>query len=176
MKPVSRLFLLAVLLTMFAATTQAQVTANSTAEATIVATIDLTLDVPLNFGNLAVTNVAGVVTLEPSAAATRSQVGGVTFPVVAGTVDAATFFVVGEPNSTYAITIPAPSYILTITGPTAATMDVDSWTSSPSGTGLLDISGQQTLYVGADLHVDANQDPGHYISDAAGFEVTVNYN
>jgi hypothetical protein len=177
MKTITRLCALASLLILFATTTQAQAYEYSTAEATIVATIDLTLDVPLNFGNLAVTATPGLVTLEPSAAATRTQVGGVTFPVLAGTVDAATFLVEGEPSTTYAITIPAPAWELTITNPNSNTMIVNNWTSFPSGTGSLDISGTETLYVGADLQVEANQDPGIYYSGLGNtFEVKVNYN
>ncbi len=174
MKTIAKLFVLTSLLILFGANTQAQVTTNSSAEATIVATIDLVLDVPLNFGNLAVTTTAGVVTLEPSAAATRTQLGGVTFPIVPGTVDAATFFVIGEANVTYDIDIPLPAWDLTITNGTA-NMIVNNWLSSPSGAGLLDGSGEQTLYVGADLHVDAMQEPGVYFN-GTGFPVTVNYN
>jgi hypothetical protein len=178
MKTITKLCALAVLLIMFATTTRGQAFGYSTAEATIVATIDISLDVPLNFGNLAVTTNPGVVTLEPSAAATRTQVGGVTFPVVAGTVDAATFFVVGEPFTTYAITIPDPvAFVLTITNPNSNTMTVDNWASFPVGTGTLDLNGAETVYVGGDLHVSANQDPGVYFSGAGNtFEVQVNYN
>ena len=165
------------MLVMFAVTAQAQVTESSTATATIVSPITIVLDVPLNFGNLAVSATGGVVTLEASAAATRSQVGGVTFPVVAGTVAAATFTVSGVPDATYSILLPSTD--LTITNTTGAggeTMIVNNFTSSPTPTGQLGaLSGEETLYVGADVTVAANQVAGVYVS-AVPFDVTVNYN
>jgi hypothetical protein len=178
MKTIAKLFVLTSLLLLIAASGRAQITASSSATATIVATIDLTLEVPLDFGNLAVTGTSGVVTLEASAASTRSQVGGVTFPVVTGLFTAAIFTVNGEPNSTYAITLPLPAFNLTITNTTGSggeTMTVNNFTSSPTPTGTLDATGAETLYVGADLLVGANQAPGVYVSPVP-FDVTVNYN
>ncbi len=53
-------------------------------------------------------------------------------------------------------------------------MTVDTFTSTPSGTGSL-AGGSQTLSVGATLHVAAAQAAGTYTS-ATPFTVTVNYN
>jgi len=176
MKTFTRLFALATLLVMFAVTVQAQITASSTATATIIAPVNLVKEVDLNFGNLAVTNTGGVVTLEPTAAAIRTQVGGVTFPAVAGTVTAAEFTVSGVAESTYSITLPSTDLIITnTTGSGGETMIVNNFTSTPTPTGQLSLSGDETLYVGADVIVDALQTPGVYVS-AVPFDVTVNYN
>ena len=158
---------------MFAVSANAQITASSNAEATIITTINLEMETELNFGNLAVTSTGGVVTLEPTSAAIRTQVGGVTFPTVIGTVTAAEFTVTGVPESTYSITLPSTD--LTITNPTGQTMIVNNFTSTPTPTGELSLSGDETIYVGADCIVGDNQAPGVYTS-AVPFDVTVNYN
>ena len=128
MKTFTKLLALAFLLIMFSVTANAQVTASSNAEATIIAPIGIEMEVELNFGNLAVSSVGGVVTLEPSAAATRTQVGGVTFPTVIGTVTAAEFTVSGVAESTYEITLPSADLIITnTTGSGGETMVVNNF-------------------------------------------------
>ena len=54
-------------------------------------------------------------------------------------------------------------------------MTVDTWTSTPSGTGTLSAGGSQTLTVGATLNVAGSQVAGTYVSGTP-FTVTVNYN
>lgn len=153
-----------------ATTAQGQVTASATASATIVTPISISKTVDMNFGNVAVSPVnAGTVVLAP--AGTRTLTGGVTLPVVAGTVTAATFKVDGQGNYTYAITLPSTD--LTITSG-SNTMIVNSFTSNPSGTGALS-SGTQNVNVGATLNVSAAQPAGTYTS-LTPFDVTVNYN
>jgi hypothetical protein len=79
----------------------------------------------------------------------------------------------GEGVYTYTITLPSTNY--TITDPVStATMIVNTFTVTPSGTGTL-TAGAQTLNVGATLNVEAAQTPGVY-TNATGFDVTVNYN
>lgn len=148
----------------------AQVTATATSTATIVTPITITKTVDMDFGNVAVGAVPGTVILTP--AGSRTATGGVTLPVVTGTVTAATFTVTGTPAYTYSITLPSTD--LTITSG-ANTMTVNSFTSDPTPTGTLDGSGSQTLDVGATLIVSANQASGVYISGTP-FAVTVNYN
>ncbi|HBC79095.1 MAG TPA: hypothetical protein DCZ51_10735, partial [Bacteroidales bacterium] len=70
------------------------------------------------------------------------------------------------------ITLPAAATTIT-SG--ANTMTVDTWTSSPSGTGTLSAGGSQALTVGATLNVGASQPAGTYVSGTP-FTVTVNYN
>ncbi len=144
MKQMKRLILFAVMFVGIAATTFAQVSATATASATIVGPIGIANTANMNFGNVAVSAVAGTVVMTP--AAVRSTTGGCTLPVITGTVAAAAFNVTGAANYTYAITLPAAATTITSGG---NTMTVDTWTSTPSGTGTLSAGGSQTLTVGA---------------------------
>jgi len=83
----------------------------------------------------------------------------------------ATFTVGGEPNATYAITLP-DDVTVTLTG-AGDPMAVTDFVSSPVGTGTLSGGGLQTLYVGATLNVGAAQVAGVYTGT---FDVTVTYN
>lgn len=168
-----RVILSALVLTAFAVNANAQATATATATATIVTPISITKNVDMNFGNIAVqASTGGTVILAPAGTRTTGGAGGVTLPVVNGTVTAASFTVNGNNSYTYAITL--PSSAVTLTGPAAATMDATAFTSTPSGTGTLSGAGAQTLLVGATLTVAAAQAAGVYTS--GNFNVTVNYN
>jgi hypothetical protein len=153
----------------FLSATFAQVSATATASATIITPIAISKTVDMNFGNVAVSAVAGTVVLTP--AGVRTKTGGVTLPVVAGTISAASFTVTGLGSYTYTITL--PSTPLTISSG-ANTMTVNAFNSTPSGTGTLS-GGTQVLNVGATLNVGVNQAAGLYTS-ATPFTVTVNYN
>lgn len=148
----------------------AQATATANATAIIVSPISITNTGDMNFGNVAVSAIAGTVILAP--AGTRTLTGGVTLPTVTGTVTAATFDVTGTGSYTY--TIALPSVGLTLSNG-SETMIVNAFTSIPSGTGALSGLGAQTINVGATLNVGANQAAGTYTS-ATPFDVTVNYN
>ena len=167
MKKLIALFAAIVLVSGFA-TVNAQVTATATGSATIITPIAISKTTDMNFGSVAVSATAGTVILTP--ASTRSITGGVTLPAVTGTVAAAVFAVTGLGASTYSISLPA-SYIISSGG---NSMTVNAFTSTPSGTGAL-TSGAQNVQVGATLNVGATQAAGTYIN-AAGFNVTVNYN
>jgi len=170
MKNRTKLILAVIVMMVSATATQAQATASATATATIVSPISITKTVDMNFGNVAVqTSTGGTVILTPASA--RSATGGVTLPAVTGTVAAAEFDVEGEGTYTYAITL--PSGALTISSG-SNNMTVETFTSTPSGTGAL-TAGAQTLYVGATLNVAAAQASGVYVSGTP-FNVTVNYN
>jgi hypothetical protein len=150
--------------------TFAQVSATATASATIVTPITITNASNIKFGNVAVNSSLGTVVLTP--AGTRSTTGGVTLPVIAGTVAAGSFTVTGQPNYTYSITLPGAANTISSGG---NNMTVDTWTSTPAGTGTLSAGGTQTLNVGATLHVAGSQAAGTYTSGTP-FTVTVNYN
>ena len=166
-----KLLALAVVILGFTAVSfgQSGVTKSADASATIIGPLTLTKVTDMNFGNVAVTATAGTVVLVP--AGTRTPTGGVSLPVVAGTVTAATFTVGGEGSSTYAITLPTTDLTISSSG---NTMTVNAFTSNPSGTGAL-TSGSQTLQVGATLNVAGGQATGTYKS-LVPFDVTVNYN
>ena len=171
MKNIIKYFALAVVILGFSAASFGQSTANAPTSATIITPISLNKTVDMNFGNIAVNASAGTVILVP--AGTRTKTGGVTLPVVTGTVTAATFTVAGEGSSAYSITLPATDLTITrVSG--SETMTVNTFTSTPSSTGTLS-GGDGTITVGATLNVAGSQVAGTY-TNAAGFAVTVNYN
>lgn len=169
MKQIIKFFALAIVMVAFSANTFAQVSATATATATIVSPIAITKTADMNFGNVAVTAVAGTVVLSP--AGVRTPAGGVTLPATIGTVTAASFTVTGTPGYTYSITLPGVPTTIASGG---NTMTVDNFTSTPTPTGTL-TGGTETLNVGATLNVAGSQAPGTYVS-ATPFTVTVNYN
>ena len=168
MKKLIALFAAIVLVSGFT-TVSAQVTATATGSATVITPIDISKTNDMNFGNIAVSAAAGSVVLTP--AGTRSIIGGVTLPAVVGSVAAAAFAVTGLGASTYSISLPST---YSIDDRANHTMTVDTFTSTPSGTGTL-TSGAQTIQVGATLNVVGAQVAGTYTS-GTGFPVTVNYN
>ena len=186
MKNTFKLLAIAIFLCGLAVTSYGQVTLNSSASATIVTTMGLTKNYDLDFGNLAVTTVAGSCILAPEAGAapTRTPGGGVTLPGFVGTPRAAEFIVTGVANQHYTINIPADVLTITHTTVPTATMTVDTYTTDQTvvtaGTswwGILGGSGDNTFHVGATVHVAANQLAGLYqsMAPAGGFPVTVNY-
>lgn len=164
------LLVLAIIVLGFTATSFAQVTATASTTATIITPIAIEKDVDMNFGNIAVSPTLGGTVVLPTSGA-RTKTGGVTLPVVTGTVSAASFTVTGEGNSTYSITL--PSSAITLTSP-SGTMTVENFVSTPSNTGALN-NGSQEVKVGATLNVGAAQAAGTYTNESSLF-VTVNYN
>lgn len=124
----------------------------------------------MNFGTIAASS-GGTVVLSVSGSRTPSV--GIILPSFTGIVSAAQFTVTGDPNRTYAITLPA-DFTLYESGVGPAFMIVNVFTSTPSVTGTLS-GGTETVLVGATLNVSGSQTAGSY-TNAAGFEVTVNYN
>ena len=148
---------------------QASATASANANAAVIADITLTKTADMNFGDVIAGATLGTVVLTAAASPSRSVTGGTELGN-SGVVSSATFTVGGEGSSTYSITLPSTD--VTITSG-VNTMTVNTFTSSPSGTGAL-TAGSQTLYVGATLNVAASQASG---SDYTGsFNVTVAYN
>lgn len=172
MKTLTKIFGISILTITSSLAAFAQADATATASATIIAPIAITKTVDMNFGTSAVqAGTGGTIILAP--AGTRTVTGGVTLPVVPGTVTAASFNVTGEGTSTYSITLPSVSTTLTHTDNTT-TMSCAAFTSTPSSTGTLS-SGTQTVTVGATLTLAAAQLAGVYLSGTP-FTVTVNYN
>ena len=143
------------------------------AVATAAVTADITSTITVGtingliFGDIASGAAAGTLTL--SAGGVRTTTGGVTVnTAIAGSP--AAFDVQGDPNATYSITFPAT---VIMTNGSLNTMVVDNFTSSPETTGVIDASGQQTLFVGATLNVNSNQSFGTY---SGQLTVTVDYN
>lgn len=120
----------------------------------------------LRFGDIFTSALAGTVVLTPAGA--RSATGGAGLGALSP-VGPATFTVAGAASTTYAITLPAS---ITLTAP-GGTLTISPLTSTPSLTGLLSATGQQTLAVGGTLNVAANQPDGDY---SGTFNVIVAYN
>jgi len=121
----------------------------------------------LYFGEISSGSEAGTLTL--STGGVRTTTGGVSVNrAVAGSP--ASFDLQGAPNASYTVSFPA-AVILTNGSPNS--MVVDGFNSSPDNTGVIDASGQQTLYVGGTLNVDSNQSFGSY---TGLLNITVDYN
>ena len=169
MKKLSILVSLVALFSIISLNAEAQVSATASTSATIITPIAIVKTVDMNFGNVAVSpTVAGTVVLAPNSG--RTATGGVTLPVITGTVAAAGFTVTGQAGTTYSITLPCS---ITLTSG-ANTMTVNSFTSTPTPTGTL-TGGTENITVGATLNVNAAQASGLY-TNATGLVVTVNYN
>ena len=142
-------------------------TATATATAKITNTMTVRVASSLFFGELSSSAEAGALALSP--AGVRTTTGGVTVnSAVKGTP--AAFDVQGHPNATYSVSFPA-AVIMTNGSPN--TMVIEKFISSPETTGVLDASGQQTLFVGGTLNVDSNQAFGTYSGELT---ITVDYN
>ncbi len=85
-----------------------------------------------------------------------------------GPVAAVSFEVVGGANLGYAITLPTS---VTLSS-SASSMTVDGFKSSPAAAGVLAGDGKASIFVGATLHVAANQPFGVY---SGKFAIGVQY-
>ena len=128
--------------------------------------ITLTKNADLSFGQLFIGPSSGTCVVTP--AGVRTSTGGVQLGG-GSAVGAANFTVGGDLLATYGITLPGSATMAN----GGSTMTVNTFISSPSGSGQLSILGRQTLTVGATLHVGASQAPGTYNGT---FNVTVTYN
>lgn len=140
--------------------------ADANASAVVVAPISITNTGDISFGKFAA-GTGGTVVMSP--AGSRSKSGGVV--LLTGSAGyAAHFSVTGDSGATYAITLPSSATVTHTDGET--TMDIGTFTSSPSSPGTL-TSGTQNLLVGATLTVASSQLAGVY---AGSFSVSVEYN
>lgn len=143
-------------------------TSTSIVNANIVQSISLTNLSGMVFGDISAGTSAGAIAIDPTGARTAS--GGATInTAISGS--AATFEIVGIPNSVFAITLPTT---VIITNAAGDTMVVDGFNSTPSGgSGLLDGSGTQILSIGSTMQVSSLQPLGAYTGI---MEIDVNYN
>lgn len=138
--------------------------AGFTANARIVTPISIVKVTDMNFGD--VVPGAGTVILTPAGG--RSVTGSTNLGNTLG-VSAATFTVSGQGSATYSIALPVAATIAS----SGNTMNVGTFTSTPTPTGTLSAGGSQTLALGATLTVVAGQATGTY---SGPFSVSVNYN
>ena len=122
----------------------------------------------LGFGKFAAGS-GGSVTITP--AGSRSATGTVVL-LSSGPGSAASFSLTGTPNFlAFSITLPANGTVA-LTRAGGGTMALTQFTSTPSGTGALNASGQQTINVGATLTVGSGAAQGRYTGT---FEIFLNY-
>ena len=152
------------------ATAQASVTAQAFAE--IIAALTATETAQLNFGRFSPETQGGKVVLTPDGV--RTAQGSVVLG--GGAHNSASFYITGEYDATFSITLPAGPAVLTNTL-NAKTMQVSDWQSYPApgiGVGKLN-GGAMTVHIGAVLNVgDMNANPvGIY---AGTYAITFAYN
>ncbi|NNC71253.1 MAG: DUF4402 domain-containing protein [Sphingomonadaceae bacterium] len=138
--------------------------ATATATAQILEQITVTRTSHLNFGTIVPdTAASGNVTVAATSAGTRTCDANLTC-AGAASVSSAAFDVTASAGSTVSVT--------GLTGLTQLTSGTDTMAVSLAGS-TLDLSlGSDTLYVGGDLTVGANQPTGTYTGN---FTVSVNY-
>ncbi|MGM9480993.1 DUF4402 domain-containing protein [Roseateles sp. NT4] len=135
---------------------------------TVASAQTLTNNVALSFGAFTAGS-GGSITVAPGGG--RMKTGSVILVNQAGTASAAQFTISGTPNAVFTISLPIDgSTFLTDGG--SGSMALNSFSSSPSVTGVLSGGGTQTINVGATLSVGNLQGTGSY---SGSFNVTVNY-
>jgi hypothetical protein len=167
-----KLIVFAIAILGFTAVSFGQLTANATASGTVLAATSISKNVgaDLNFGTFIPGTSAGTVVVSPAGARTQTS------PVVlaGGTVAAAAFTISGTGTDGFTITLPDSHTITRTNG--AETMTVNTFTSTPSGTGTL-VAGTKVVTVGATLQVGTiTTNPAGLYTNPAGFEVTIAWN
>ena len=125
----------------------------------------ITTNSNLGFGQLISTSSPGTVVVTPLGI--RSTFDGVIEGNSLG-VSSSSFSVTGDPDASYSITLPLSA---TLSG-SSSSMTVDTFVSSPSGSGNLGTLGAQIFAVGATLHVLAGQLTDDY---SGSYNVSVAY-
>ena len=161
----------ALLLAAATAASAAQATASVTATATVISPLTETVKTNLNFGKLVLDNSATGGTLTVATGGGRSVTGGVNLvggaSGPAGEVDFVGDTTNGAPNP-YNVSVDSSASLSDGNGHTMTA----SIASSPSGTGLVGLTGSQAILIGGTLTVAAAQAPGAY---TGSFNVTGTY-
>lgn len=136
----------------------ASIAANSNVAVTanLIPGIVITKNSDLAFGNLSPIATAGTVTMDT--ANNRTQTGGILL-LSSGSGNSATFSLAGNNSAVFVVTLPSS---VTLTGPSGATMNVDTFVSNPLTSGTFSSTGSGSLAIGATLHVAAAQTTGAY--------------
>lgn len=167
-------FTIAILLTVFSASSFAQSTAYASTTAVLITPISISKTTDMHFGTVASSATAGTVVLDYANG--RTATGGASLPAGSITQTTAVFGVTGEGSSSFSITI--PSSPITLTGSVSGTMTVGSFVCDGGAATTL-VSGSKTLKVKATLDVPANTVAGTYsnaLGNSSALFVTVNYN
>ena len=121
----------------------------------------------MSFGYLSASAAAGSVVLQHDGS--RNPTGGVILET-GGSSTPASFTAEGEPNTSFAISLPDA---ITMADSNGNLMTVDDFTSSSGKFGTFDDNGHHEMKVGARLHIIPNQALGDY---AGSMRISVNYN
>jgi len=130
--------------------TLAQSVVNATATAQVIAALTATETAQLNFGRFSPETQGGKVIVTPDNVRTAQG----TVVLGGGSHNSASFYITGEYDATFSVTLPSAPAILTNTL-NAKTMQVTDWQSTPApgiGVGKLN-GGAMTVQVGAVLNV-----------------------
>ncbi len=132
--------------------------------------LSISQSVPMHFGIIERLSGNSVIRLNPQNGIRTviSGAGGVNLGSGPPVPTQGTFTLSGRPNTTVSINLPSS---ISLTGSNGGTMTVNNFTKYPS-TVTLNSSGNQSLYVGADLNVGASQISGTYTGT---YTVTANY-
>lgn len=141
--------------------------ATATVDAEISSSLSASTSTGLAFGSLTSGPLGGTVVVNPNGV--RFATGGINLNT-ASVSSPALITIIGKPNATYAVTLPAT---VQLSDGGSNTMTVSGFASTPAGTGQLDGSGQQVLSIGGILNVGANQPFGSYRGVMA---VVIDYN
>ncbi len=152
--------------------TQAQVRITAQISAEVIDALTATEKAQLNFGRFTPETIGGEVLVTPQG--NRSSSG--TVILVSGINNPASFYITGQPDETFSMSIPAGSVTITNLN-NSKTMLVTDWTSEPSagvGVGILR-GGSEIVNIGATLRVGtANDNPaGIY---RGNYAITFDYN
>lgn len=150
--------------------------ASANAGGTVVTPIAVVAATDLQFGTFAALT-GGTITVSTSGARSSTVV----FGMAGATPTAARFNITGQASTTYSITHSGTAVLTNTTGVGAETMNLakcsdlnaGNITSGTVNAGLLDATGNQSLYVGGTLTVASNQAPGVY---SGSIVATVEYN
>ncbi len=150
----------------------AQVSVTATANAEVIEALTSTETAQLNFGRFSPETQGGKIILTPDGVRTAQG----TVVLGGGTHNSASFYITGQYEATFSITLPSGPAILTNIQ-NNKTMEITDWTSFPApgiGVGKL-VGGSMTVRVGAVLNVgDFNANPiGLY---AGIYAITFAYN
>ncbi|MFV0626567.1 MAG: DUF4402 domain-containing protein [Alphaproteobacteria bacterium] len=124
----------------------------------------------MKFGAINVTpSSAGAVRLTPTGVRTIVSGGGLSLASNAGVPTAGSFSITGEGSQTVNISLPSTT---TLSNGSGGTVTLSNFSSSPSGSALLNSNGDLTLSVGADVNISTGQQSGTYNGT---YTIQVNY-
>lgn len=164
------LFLIAIIVLGFSATSFAQSNATASTTAVLVTPVSIANETPMNFGVVAGSNALGTITLGYSN--NTDKTGGASV-INSATATTAVFNVLGSANESISVAVSTSDIILSLLGVPTLVKVTDVTPDCGPSTTL--VNGAKVIKVGATLNLPANVVAGTY-SNASDLFVTVNYN